>query len=46
MQSRLSAIDVFAEALPMQPARQRWQNPSFDDIQRPRNRALVERHAM
>jgi hypothetical protein len=45
MQSRLSAIDVCAEALP-QSARENWHNPPLDNIQRPRYGALVEGHAM
>jgi hypothetical protein len=45
MQSRLSTIDVSAEALP-QPAREHWHNATFDEIQRARKGTLVERHAM
>jgi hypothetical protein len=45
MQSNLSTIDVCADALP-QPARENWHNPSLDNIQRPRNGALVDGHAM
>jgi hypothetical protein len=45
VQSRLGTIDVCAEALP-KAARQRWHNASFDEIQRPRKGAFVERHAM
>jgi hypothetical protein len=45
MQSRLSTIDVRAEALPKS-ARENWHNPPLDNLKRPRNGALVEGHAM
>jgi hypothetical protein len=45
MQSRLGTIDESAKALP-RPARENWNNMSFDEIQCARNHALVESHAM